>query len=233
VEYQHSGGRISGRIVALQQAEMRDIARRAIGLIGACRMAGLAAVGHAARVRLSEEQRFIRFALGLDQASVLAAPGPFIEVREGVEALRGFRRRHDGPLPIQFVFDEVKGARRPYLGCWEGEVGHVSWLFAHDDPAGRVRRLDLLPGEIEIDGCFTFAEFRGRGLFPAVLRTMLDGARRDGVVRAYMHVAENNVSSIRAVEKVGFQPVAAVTSRWFLGVHQLRVEHALPVRVLA
>jgi ribosomal protein S18 acetylase RimI-like enzyme len=197
--------------------------RRVLGIIGACRTAGLTPVRRAVRVRLSGEQRFIRFAADLvpddDDGE---APPPFVEVRIGLGELQLLRL--DAPLPIEFLFDRIKGATRPYLGCWKGQLGHVSWVFAHDDDAWRVRRISLAPGEVEIDGCFTLGQFRGRGLFPAVLRAILHRASHEGFARAYMHVADNNVSSIRAAEKAGFQRVGLVTSRWTLGVHRVLAE---------
>ena len=59
----------------------------------------------------------------------------------------------------------------------------------------------LKKGECEIGPCYTNAEYRGRGIYPCVLKHILSDYGAD---MYYMTVGETNVSSIRGIEKAGF-----------------------------
>jgi GNAT superfamily N-acetyltransferase len=133
------------------------------------------------------------------------------------ELLR-FRAAADSPLPVQFFQDEMHGASRPYLGLWEGQVGHISWLFTTGGYGRRLALVRLGPGDVELDGAFTFRTFRGKGLLSVVEREMLRDAKRDGAHFAYTHVEEDNLASIKGVTKTGFAPHGIVTFFRLLGM---------------
>ena len=56
-------------------------------------------------------------------------------------------------------------------------------------------------GEYEIGPCETLPEYRGRGIYPTVLKKIVSDYKN---TTFHMLVAENNSSSIRGVEKAGF-----------------------------
>ena len=157
--------------------------------------------------------RVFRFEIDLEHWKPPCATPSSVEVFHGLEELERLRRCRPG-LPPQFYLDRLRGARRPYLGFCDGEIGHISWLFT---PGDRSRLIVLRPEEVELDGAFTLPEARGRGLLTMVECAMLLDARREGYARAYTHVAVDNVASVHGVKKTGFSEVGVVTVRWTLG----------------
>lgn len=175
-------------------------------------VAGPRGFAAAVRLRMRSTIEFVR--LGVDlQAWEPIVPAPSVEVRSGLEELERLRRTRR--LPPQFYLDRLRGARRPYLGFVDGEIGHISWLFT---PGAGRRLLPLQPDEVELDGAFTLPQARGRALLTAVESAMLVDARSEGYLRAFTHVAVDNIASLRGVRKTGFTPVGVVTLRWILGL---------------
>jgi len=181
------------------------------------RQTGTRGAYEAIRTRLYSGGDYVRFAVDLTAWQPPAATDPAIEIRRGLAEL--VRARTSLAAPPQFYEDRVRGARRPYLGVWNGGVGHISWVFTHDD---RTRLIRLRPGEVELDGAYTFPEYRGRGLLSAVERAILSDVKREGFQVAYTHVAVENRSSLRGVRKTGFRPVGIVRLRWLLGAPRAR-----------
>lgn len=60
----------------------------------------------------------------------------------------------------------------------------------------------LNDNDYEIGPCFTFNEFRGKGIYPTVLKKII--ASVDAKSSLYMMVSSQNVSSIRGIEKAKF-----------------------------
>ena len=133
---------------------------------------GVVGLARALRSRAWQRLRFVQFRIDLQSWEPGPPADPPLEIRKGLGALARFREHAEPPLPVQFYQDQMRGADRPYLGLWQGQVGHISWLFTE---GGRGRRLDLIalgPGDVELDGAFTFRSFRGKGLLSAVEREM-------------------------------------------------------------
>jgi RimJ/RimL family protein N-acetyltransferase len=172
---------------------------------------GPAGVLSACRTRVWQRLRFVRFRIDLETWEPESEPTPPLEVRRGWEELKRFREHASQALPVQFFQDELRGASRPYLGLWNGEVGHISWLFNSRGHGRRLHLVDLGPHEVELDGAFTFPTHRGKGLLSVVEREMLRDAQREGARVAYTHVEEDNIASIKGVLKTGFAAHGVVT----------------------
>ena len=71
--------------------------------------------------------------------------------------------------------------------------------------------------EIYLYDAFTFAEYRGQNLYPAVLRRILEHSRDAGLRRALIFVMHDNAASIRGVRKAGFREFQRVTYYNILG----------------
>ena len=177
------------------------------------RLVGWAGAREALRTRIYGGDDFVRFAVDLTAWQPVDITRQGIGIRRGLGELACFRAGL--PLPAQFYQDRLRGARRPYLGLSNGSVGHISWMFTHEDWTRLIR---LRPGEVELDGAYTFPAHRGRGLLSAVERAILNDAKAEGARVAYTHVAVDNPSSLRGVRKTGFRPLGIVKLRWFLGV---------------
>lgn len=57
-------------------------------------------------------------------------------------------------------------------------------------------------GEYEIGPCRTLPEYRGQGIYPTVLKTIIAENKE---TTFHIMAAENNISSIRGIEKAGFK----------------------------
>lgn len=61
----------------------------------------------------------------------------------------------------------------------------------------------LKKNDLEIGPCYAYPEFRGKGIYPKVL-TKICQKRGGDSISFYMIVDENNLSSIKGIEKAGF-----------------------------
>jgi ribosomal protein S18 acetylase RimI-like enzyme len=96
----------------------------------------------------------------------------------------------------------------------------VSYCWATHDPVeiGEVHCVINPRGdEIYLYDAFTFAEYRGHNLYPALLQRILQYSRQQGVRRALIFVLSDNVASIRGVQKAGFREFQRVTYCNILG----------------
>lgn len=180
------------------------------------RLHGVQGLYSALRTKLYWRAQFVRFHVDLEAWPITPPSNrPGVEAREGTfEELRRFRETQ-ARLPIQFYADETHGARRFYLGLADGKIGHISWVYAQGD---QVRQMVLGAGDIMLEGAYTFADFRGRGLLSAVERAALNDAKGEGKQNAYTHVSTDNRASLRGVWKTGFRPAGLLTWRWVLGI---------------
>lgn len=87
----------------------------------------------------------------------------------------------------------------------DGTIMHISRIM------GKCLKFPFLAKtSVEIGPCVTYPNFRGRGIYPAVLRHI----RASGWYKDYyMFISEDNTSSIRGVEKAGFVKIGAVEKR--------------------
>lgn len=82
----------------------------------------------------------------------------------------------------------------------------------------------LSKGDMEIGPCITVKKYRGKGIYPAVLRSII----RTGAGMFYMLVEKHNTASIHGIEKAGFKKVGLCEKTRFLKryiVKERFVEH--------
>jgi ribosomal protein S18 acetylase RimI-like enzyme len=84
------------------------------------------------------------------------------------------------------------------------------------------------PDEVYLYDAFTFAEYRGRNLYPALLHRILTQSRDAGTRRALIFVMSDNVASIRGVQKAGFVEFQRVTYASVLGFGRYTYQPRLP-----
>jgi RimJ/RimL family protein N-acetyltransferase len=84
------------------------------------------------------------------------------------------------------------------------DVGHISWIYYKHHPN---RLIDLGGDEGEIKYSFTHPDYRGRGLYPAALKKIQRYLFQNGYKRVFICVHEDNIPSIRGIEKAGFKVV--------------------------
>ncbi|MBI5643647.1 MAG: GNAT family N-acetyltransferase [Deltaproteobacteria bacterium] len=152
--------------------------------------------------------------------------------RKDLDSMKGCSK-NDGDISIGRV-DELEYARRKIPSPpWEfychiydrvtdfflykaknGEIAHISWIYKKGDPN---RIIDLGPQESEIKYSLTFPEFRGKGIYPAVLFKIQDHLRDKGVKRVFICVHQNNTPSIKGIQKAGFTFLAKIKLIKLLG----------------
>lgn len=91
------------------------------------------------------------------------------------------------------------GKARVYCYRYNGELVHTSYVVPKCYKFPFMNNCDY-----EIGPCFTYPKFRGNGYYPQMLKYICSSACQPNSV-FYMIVDENNISSIKGMEKAGFQ----------------------------
>jgi ribosomal protein S18 acetylase RimI-like enzyme len=107
----------------------------------------------------------------------------------------------------------------------------VSYCWATHEPVeiGEVhRRIKPRQGEIYLYDAFTFPDYRGNNLYPALLHRILEHSRQQNLRRALIFVLSDNMASIRGVQKAGFQEFQRVTYCNILGCRRYVYRPRLP-----
>jgi RimJ/RimL family protein N-acetyltransferase len=128
-------------------------------------------------------------------------------------------RQRPGPVPWEFCCDRLDGVTDFFVGRSNGSIGHISWIYYRKDPN---RIIDLAPDEAEIKYSLTLPEFRGQGLYPATLGRIREFLRKKGYKRVFICVRADNRSSLRGIEKAGFQRTAKIRLVKIMGVQVSR-----------
>ena len=122
-------------------------------------------------------------------------------------------------VPWELQCDVYDGVRDFFVHTDHGRIGHISWLYYRGDP-NRILQLD--DGECEVKFCLTFPEFRGKGLYPAALTAIQRYLRERGYRRCFICVKEDNLASIRGIEKAGFRRAGSTRVRKAFGLQVSR-----------
>jgi RimJ/RimL family protein N-acetyltransferase len=93
-----------------------------------------------------------------------------------------------------------------WVGRLDGEMAGICW-----SRSGRNRTdyfVPLVETDATIMSCFVYPELRGRGIYPAMLQTMVNVLMdRDRICDVYIDCKSWNSSSIRGIRKAGFVPI--------------------------
>lgn len=91
------------------------------------------------------------------------------------------------------------GKTKVYSVYDEEKVIHTSYVVR-----GKEKFAFLKKNDIEIGPCWTHPQYRGFGIYPAVLSSIIRNELAGGGT-AYMIIREDNTASQRGVSKVGFE----------------------------
>ena len=129
--------------------------------------------------------------------------------REALAELVRFRETWSGaPLPEHFYVDRVYDLSRVWLGLWESNIAHVSWITSKKPTVS----IPLEPGTIELRNAFTFNAYRGRRIGAHVINAILDDLRREGASKVVSHVLADNLPSRKMMARAGFHAVETLIS---------------------
>ncbi len=109
--------------------------------------------------------------------------------------------------------DEIRrrfAAGRQCYTAWVGnELASYGWVSLDEEMIGELNlRVRLLFGEAYIWDCATLPEFRGRGLYSALLVHIIRELRSQPVCRAWIGANLDNLASQRGIANAGFHRVA-------------------------
>lgn len=93
--------------------------------------------------------------------------------------------------------------------CWaakaEEEIVSYVWAAPKRERVGELcKSIELKEGEIYLYDAFTVPEWRGKGLYPAILSRQLDYFKHKGYERALIFTVEENLASRRGILRAGF-----------------------------
>jgi GNAT superfamily N-acetyltransferase len=99
--------------------------------------------------------------------------------------------------------------------AWRGDqLVHHSWVAQRDTYLAEVHGwVRLQPGEAYVYDCFTDGSCRGLGIFPAVLSHIGQALFAGNIRRIWIAVEEENRSSLKAIQRAGFEPAGEVAYR--------------------
>jgi len=97
-----------------------------------------------------------------------------------------------------------KGFNDAYAFYLDGKLANIIWLVSSEhDRMLDIRNVKLRENEAEITHMITLKEFRGRGICPYCIQSLLHLASEKGIRRVYAITNIGNIASQRALEKGG------------------------------
>jgi len=114
-----------------------------------------------------------------------------------------------GLADLSAVRQRLASGRRCYALRAGGSLATYGWVsFDGEDVGGLGLHLQLLPGEAYIWDCATQPEFRGRGLYPALLGRIVAALAAEGLRGAWIGADYHNRPSHAGINRAGFTPLA-------------------------
>lgn len=128
-------------------------------------------------------------------------------------------RKHSEYNLWEFSCDIYDGVKDFFVYEDEGRVAHISWIYFNNSPNRIIR---LKGNEAEIKYCYTLREFRGRSIYPQVLRTIQGYLKGKNCKRVFISVKSDNLPSIRGIRKANFTYCAKMHLIKFMGIQLTR-----------
>ena len=138
-----------------------------------------------------------------------------IEIKKGtISELVPIEERF-APVPWEFRCQEYDGVKDFFVAVNPDGIQHISWIYYQSHPN---RIISLGPKDAEIKYCLTLPLFRGKGLYPEVLKTIARYLNQRGFCRVFISVNVDNLASIRGIEKSGFVHISEIRLRKIMGI---------------
>jgi len=115
----------------------------------------------------------------------------------------------------EFSCDLYDGVKDFFIYKNAEPIVHISWIYYKGDPN---RLIDLRVDEGEIKYSLTLPPFRGKGIYAAVLTRIQGYLKENGYKRVFICVREDNLSSIKGIEKAGFTFITKIKLIKIMGV---------------
>jgi hypothetical protein len=144
---------------------------------------------------------------------------PAVELESGDRIERLGRNRSEILLDVYAVDPVDDRARldrdeKCFVGWSAGRAAHFGWVqnAGVHEIRGTWRRETIQRGDFWIYSCRTADWARGRRLYPAALVSILRMYKRLHYQRALIYVAEENIASIKGIERAGFVLAESIRS---------------------
>lgn len=141
---------------------------------------------------------------GFDYSIIKGNPDELEKARKSME-----------PLPWEFCCDRYDGVKDFFIYQMNGAIGHISWIYYKDDP-NRIIKLNDDEGEIKYS--LTLPQFRGKGIYPATLMKIQRYLKENGYKRIFICVKEDNLPSIKGIEKAEFKLITKINLIKIMGM---------------
>ncbi len=187
---------------------------------------GPAEVGRTALERLREETFSDNLLIVMTRDSG-ADPESFpgMELQEATRADADAYEREVGTDSAKTFRAKLSPETHCYLARSGERIVHASWVTTAAVWTREVRRYFKPPrGDAYVFASFTRPEFRGRGIYPFVLRAISRRLDERGIARVWIGVIGDNPASLNAVLKAGFTDAFRISYRRRFGV--LVLDHA-------
>ncbi len=102
---------------------------------------------------------------------------------------------------VRLIFWAMTNGRAEivYVVSDDGDIMHTSYLIP------KCYKFDFMGKyDFEIGPCVTKEKYRGNGIYPYVLKAITE-SYGNGTTEFYMIVSDDNISSIKGIEKAGFE----------------------------
>ena len=169
---------------------------------------GLASLLKELSRRVATFEKYIAFRIDLLDEIAPAPAKLDLVVRRANE--RDFTQFRSMPYPFlrHAQFYDRFGIDECYLAFFQEEIAHFAWVYyPHQRKKHPTPFRILRPDEAAIANCVTIHKFRGKGIYPAVVRMLLEDLKKQGYRHCYMYIEVDNIASQRGVSKLGFRPV--------------------------
>lgn len=158
--------------------------------------------------RIGTFETYVAFRFDLANEIRPASADIPLSIRRATESDFAKFRSLPYPLRRHAQLHDRYGIDECHLAFSQGAIAHLAWVYypselsKHPTPFRILRR-----DEAAIANCVTIREFRGKGVYPAVIRALLEDLKRQGYRYCYMYIEVRNTASVRGVSKLGFTPV--------------------------
>jgi GNAT superfamily N-acetyltransferase len=152
-----------------------------------------------------------------DMRVPLPVPAGVTMYADSLGRLKRAREKQPG-LPNEFWRDKLNGASHCATLELDGEIASILWIYDHPQERPIIV---LEPGAAELTTTYTLEEFRGRGLYRALLWFATEWALHDRA-RLFMVVDSHNQTPMKAVGEVGYHEIGVIRRRAIRG-HKFRV----------
>jgi CelD/BcsL family acetyltransferase involved in cellulose biosynthesis len=133
-----------------------------------------------------------------------------------------------GPDDLEMFHARIAGGDRGVVALYRGGVAHVAWVgkrsaIVAGTETGPHCSLPLPQEASVIYGCWTPDEFRGLGVYPAVLQSLVQAEKEAGR-DVWIYCLRQNLASRAGILKAGFAEQARLLRiRWFRRLERCRV----------